>query len=226
MSSVSPTKAQVLQLFQRHEKQLVTALSSTDLLKLSNNLLKNVVISKEMRDTFASLDHDRLEPELIARYILRHVLQRIECGSVMYNNLVRALYGAGGCVRQVVWIISEELARDSNTADPNVTMTLHSDDVPNLITCLIQCSHKWEELGIAVGLPTHVRIECGNAASNKVKLYNVLSNWLTAALPQAKKPTLTSLKMALASVLVEEGRLASNLEENYRSCKVSTRLSA
>ena len=46
MSSVSPTKAQVLQLFQRHEKQLVMALSSTDLLmKLSNNLLKYVVIS-------------------------------------------------------------------------------------------------------------------------------------------------------------------------------------
>ena len=49
MSSVSPTKAQLLQLFQRHEKELVTALSSTDLLKLSNDLLKNVVISKEMR---------------------------------------------------------------------------------------------------------------------------------------------------------------------------------
>ena len=216
MSSVSPTKAQVFQLFQRHEKQLVTAMSSTDLLKLSNNLLKNVVISKEMRDTFASLDHDGLDSELRARYLLRHVLQRIECGSVMYNNLVRALYGAGGCVRQVVWIISEELARDSNTADPNVTMTLHSDDVPILITCLIQCSHKWEELGIAVGLPTHARIECGNAPSNKIKLCNVLSNWLTAAYPHAKKPTLTSLKMALASDLVEEGRLASNLEEIYR----------
>ena len=206
----------MLQLFQRYENQLVTALSSTDLLKLSNDLLKNVVISKEMRDIFASLDHDRLEPELRARYLLCHVLQRIECGSVMYNNLVRALYGAGGCVRQVVWIISEELSRDSNTADPNVTMTLHSDDVSILITCLIQCSHKWEELGIAVGLPTHARIECGNAASNKIKLYNVLSNWLIAAHPQANKPTLTSLKMALASDLVEEGRLASNLEENYR----------
>ena len=95
-------------------------------------------------------------------------------------------------------------------------MTLHSDDVPILITCLIQCSHKWEELGIAVGLPTHARIECGNAASNKMKLYNVLSNWLTAAHPQTKTPTLTSLKMALANVLVEEGCLASNLEENYR----------
>ena len=169
-----------------------------------------------MRDTFASLDHDRLEPELRARYLLRHVLQRIECGSVMYNNLVRALYGAGGYVRQVIWIISEELARDSNTADPNVTMTLHSEDVPILITCLIQCSHKWEELGIAVGLPTHARRECGNAASNKIKLYNVFNIWLTAAHPQAKKPTLTSLKMALASDLVEEGRLASNLEKNYR----------
>ena len=216
MSSVSPTKAQVLQLFQRHEKQLVTALSSTELLKLSNNLLKNVVITKEMRDIFASLDHDRLEPELRARYLLRHVLQRIECGCVMYNNLVRAFCGAGGCVRKVVWIISEELTRDSNTVYPNITMTLHSDDVPILITCLIQCSHKWEELGIAVGLPTHARIECGNAASNIIKLNNVLINWLTAAHPQAKKPTLTSLKMALASDLVEEGRLASNLEENYR----------
>ena len=88
----------------------MTALSSTDLLKLSNDLLKNVVISKEKRDTFASLDHKRLEPELRARYLLCHVLQRIECGSVMYNNLVRALCGAGGCVKQVVWIISEELA--------------------------------------------------------------------------------------------------------------------
>ena len=220
MSSVSPTKAQVLQLFQRHEKQLVTALSSTDLLKLSNNLLKNVVISKEMRDIFASLDHDRLEPELRARYLLCHVLQRIECGSVMYNNLVRALSSTGGHVKQLVQILNRELA---GSLDPAISASgggctrFEEHDIPALLECIIDISPKWKKLGIALRLPRHILAKCMNSTSDDDdRLDRVLAHWVTGSYNKAKEATLENLKKALSSVLVEEGRIAYDLEDKYR----------
>ena len=214
MSSVSPTKALVLQLFQCHEKQLVTALSSTDLLKLSNNLLKNVVISKEMRDIFASLDHDRLEPELRARYLPRHVLQRIECGSVMYDNLVRALSSNGGRVKQLVQILNRELA---GLLDPAISASgggsirLEEHDIPALMECIIEISHKWNQLGIALCLPRQILEECKNGSDNVTKLY-----WVTGSYQYTKEATLQNLKKALASGLVGEGCIARDLEDKYR----------
>ena len=219
MSSVSPTKAQVLQLFQRHEKQLVTALSSTDLLKLSNDLLKNVVISEEMRDIFASLDHDRLEPELIARYLLCHVLQKIECGSVMYNNLERALSSTGGRVKQLVQILNRELA---GLLDPAISASgggsirLEEHDIPALMECIIDISHKWNQLGIALRLPRHILEECKNGSDNVIQLHSLLTYWVTGSYQYTKEATLKNLKSALESVFVGEGRIARDLEDKYK----------
>ena len=220
MSSVSPTKAQVLQLFQRHEKQLVTALSSTDLLKLSNDLLKNKIISKEMRDIFASLDHDRLEPELRARYLLRHVLQRIECGSVMYNNLVSALSSTGGCVKQLVRVLNRELG---GSLDPAISASgggsirLEEHDIPALLECIIDISPKWNKLGIALRLPRRILAKCMNGTSDDDdRLDRVLTHWVTGSYEKVKEATLMNLKSALESVLVGEGRIARDLEDNYK----------
>ena len=224
MSSVSPTKAQVLQLFQCHEKQLVIALSSTDLLKLSNDLLKNVVISKEMRDTFASLDHDRLESELRARYLLRHVLQRIECGSAMYDNLVRALSSTGGRVKQTVQILNRELTGSLDPASGGGSTHLEEHDIPALLECIINISPKWKKLGIALRLPRHILAKCVNGTSDDDdRLDQVLTYWVTGSYEKACGATLMNLKKALASAIVEEGRIAHDLEDIYiESVKSST----
>ena len=198
----------------------MTALSSTDLLKLSNNLLKNVVIRKEMRDIFASLDHDRLEPELRARYLLRHVLQRIECGSVMYDNLERALSSIGGHVKQIVQILNRELA---GLLDPVISASgggstrLEEHDIPALLECIIDMSLKWNKLGIALHLPRRILAKCMNGTSDDDdRLDRVLTHWVTGSYEKAKEATLENLKNALASGLVGEGRIARDLEDNYR----------
>ena len=178
MSSVSPTKAQVLQLFQRHEKQLVTALSRTDLLKLSNELLKKKVISKDLNKKFASLDHDRLESSLRARYLFHHMIQ---FGDTDYRNLIEALSSTGGRVKQLVQILKRELAR---LLDPAISASgggntcLEEHDIPALLECIIESSHKWNQLGIALCLPRHVLEECRNGSDNAMRLDRVLTHWV------------------------------------------------
>ena len=50
-----------LQLLKYHEQELVNALSEVDLLDFSRKMQENVVITGEQAETFASLDHDRLD---------------------------------------------------------------------------------------------------------------------------------------------------------------------
>ena len=39
-------------------------------------------------------------------------------------------------------------------------------DIPKLLETLVACSHKWEELGIALGLPSYVREQCRHDSFN------------------------------------------------------------
>ena len=169
-----------------------------------------------MRVTFASLDHDRLEPELRARYLLRHVLQRIECGSVMYNNLERALSSAGGRIKQIVHILNKELA---GLLDPAISASgggsicLEEYEIPALLECIIECSH---QLGIALCLPRHILEECRDGSDNAMRLDQVLAHWATGSYEKAREATLKNLKKALASGFVGERRIARNLEDKYK----------
>ena len=222
MSSVSPTKAQVLQLFQCHEKQLVTALSRTDLLKLSNDLLRKKVISKDLNKKFASLDHDRLESSLRARYLFHHMIQ---CGDTDYRNLIEALSSTGGHVKQLVQILKREIAR---LLDPAITASgggntcLEEHNIPALLECIIESSHKWNQLGIALRLPRHVLEECRDGSDNAMRLDRVLTHWVTGSYKKAREATLMNLKEALASRLVGEGRIAQDLVDKYKETTKSS----
>ena len=205
MSSVGPTKAQVLQ---RHEKELVTALSSTDLLKLSNDLLRKKVISKDLNKMFASLDHVRLESSLRARYLFHHMIQ---CSGTDYRNLIEALSSTGGRVKRIVRNLIKELAasRGSSTC-------LKKKDIPVLLKIVRASSLRWEELGTALCLPEDILARCRNGSSAVMKLKRVLTHWVTGSYQNTKEATLENLKKALASVLVEDGRIAYDLEDKYR----------
>ena len=61
------------EVLQHHEEELVEVLADIDLVKLSHNLLRCRVITKEMMKTITSLDHDRLVSQTRARYLLHLV---------------------------------------------------------------------------------------------------------------------------------------------------------
>ena len=215
--STSASHLELFQLFKHHEEELVEALSNIDLLSLSHNLLEIVVITKETEANFASLDHDKINSRTRARYLLHHTFERIKNGNASYSNLMRALTGADLRTRHVVQSIDDKLARQSLTAGPNIgsgvacSFQLEDHDLPVLMESLVKCAHQWEVIGIALGLPTEVLEECRNGSCNKVKLYRVLTKWIT----HAKSTTLESLITVLSSYLVGERKVALDLEKRY-----------
>ena len=138
----------------------------------------------------------------------------------MYNNLERALSSAGGCVKQLVQILNRELTGLLDPAIPangGSSTCLEEHDIPTLMECLIESSHKWNQLGIALRLPRHILEECKNGSDNVTKLYSILTHWVTGSYEKAREATLENLKSALESVMVGEGCIARDLEEKPSS---------
>ena len=75
----------------------------------------------------------------------------------------------------------------------------------------MKVSDKWEELGIAVGLPRHVISQCKHYR-HIVALKNILHEWVTGNYEGTIPATLKTLKQKLASQTVGEGRVAHKLK--------------
>ena len=212
---------ELFQLFKHHEEGLVAVLSNAELLSLSHSLLENVVITKETNENFTSLDHDKINSRTKARYLLHHMLGRLKCGNASYSNLMRTLKGADERIRQLVQTIDEELTRqscieESGISSMEISVQLEDRDLPFLIEFLVKCAHQWQEIGIALGLPIDVLEECRNGSStNKIKLYGILTKWITGAYLHSKSTSLESLKTALASDLVGQRKIAFDLQKKY-----------
>ncbi len=85
---------------------------------------------------------------------------------------------------------------------------LEDTDVPHLVMCLESMRHKWEELGIALGLPPNVREQC-KSSRNILSLENILFEWVQG---QGFQPvSLGQLVKALAGNIVGHRRLAADL---------------
>ncbi len=89
---------------------------------------------------------------------------------------------------------------------------LKDTDVPHLVKCLTSMSHKWEELGIALGLPPNIREQC-RSNRNILSLEKILSEWVAG---QGLQPvSLGQLVKALAGDIVGSGRLAGDLISEF-----------
>ena len=83
-------------------------------------------------------------------------------------------------------------------------------DIPFLMEVLVEASHKWEVLGIAIGLPRHVISQCKHDR-HIVALNNILHEWVSGNY-KGTPATLKNLKQKLASQIVGEGRVAHKLK--------------
>ncbi len=78
--------AQLVSLLNDNE-ELVSALSSHDnMVELFQKMLRKNIINSDKKTLFYSLDHSRLDPELLVRYLLRLVSERIRENKTVWGN--------------------------------------------------------------------------------------------------------------------------------------------
>ena len=88
---------------------------------------------------------------------------------------------------------------------------LSESDILCLMEVLVEASHKWEELGIAIRLPRHVISQCKHDRYT-VALYNILHEWVTGNYKGTIPATFKNLKQKLAGQIVGESRVAHKLK--------------
>ena len=204
---------------------LVSSLVREDFSKLLKDLFKNRVITKETHSKVSALDQHNLEADIKVRYLFKLVCDIIRADERVYNRLVRVLTKLGGHMKDICETLKKDIAiaEGGKTTRAAVGEALLTEDhIPMLVELLVPGSHRWEELGIALGLPEHVRRECGNASSNKLKLTRILQEWMTG---KYKSATLASLKNALASETVGLYNVSENLTSLDQSSEASGMLS-
>ena len=203
----------------------MSSLVREDFSKLLNELFKNRVITKETLSKLSVLDQHYVEADTKVRYLFKLVCDFIRADKKVYNRLVRVLTKLGGHMKDICEALKKDVGivkgdKITGTAASEVPLT--EDNMPRLVELLVPGSHRWEELGIALGLPEHVRRECGNASSNKLKLTHILEEWMTG---KYKSATLASLKEALASETVGLYNISENLTSLDQSSEASGMLS-
>ena len=210
----------------RCEGNLVAALKKEDVMSLCQNLYGRVVISKKVKDKFASLDHDNLKMELMVRYLLQHVYDAVKDNKLMFFSFLEVLgefdKGVAGELRRELSkyeVVGESQAsRSDMSVGVKISQTsigdnwLCEEDIPILTELLSNGSHKSEELGLSLGLHKNQIIQCQKGCSNMIALSNVLLEWIRCS----KEPcTVNRLKKALASNIVALNNMTSQLDQYF-----------
>ena len=110
-----------------------------------------------MKDIFTTLD-DSVRHELRLRYLLQQISDGVERDFKVFQCFLQILTKHGGRMKEVAkhlgeeWRVSEgggaECLVDSSQREGD---DLLEEDVEHLMEILAEETHKWEELGIALG---------------------------------------------------------------------------
>ena len=198
--------------------------------RLSIKLRKFQIISKEVKDIFASLDHDRLDPTLRARYLLHHVFEKLEREDYNYSTFIKVLSDLGLhaiserlSLERVQWTSTSGVSGEQGVnGDGSIQCSdtpLGEEHIPKLMMGLAGVVYKWEEIGIAVGLPMAVLKECESRGTNVGRLHLVMCEWITGKHEHAQKPSLNILNGSLSSSLVAVPALCLTLDDNWHTAQ-------
>ena len=204
-TNMAATKSRKLDMLLAREEQLIDLLVQADVHKLSEDLFKNRVISREAKEKFATLDHAHLDIDLKVRYLLRQVYDKVRVDDRAFDRLVRILNKLGEDIKGLCLAMKKEMdkGKEDKASSGNVgDACLTEKDVPGLVDKIVSGSHKWEEIGVALGLPKYVRAECGKGGSDVIKLTNILTAWVCGSYKTAKAATLQTLKEVLGGGIV------------------------
>ena len=217
------------ELLQNEETRLLRDLASANLLELSLKLRKRVVISREVQESFASLDHDRLDTDVRIRYLLQHVYSTVKDNVYYFNCFLDVLEEVGlndlcEFLREVYekWKFLGEVETSEclNESGKRTSKSLEERELDVkkcriLAELLASGSQKWEEIGTSLGLPQYELKACSHKDTYPMKLCSVLCKWSEIKSESVSPCTLKSLCVALKSELVSLPMLAEGLVEKF-----------
>ena len=231
-----------------YKRDLFISLENVNLKELMRHLVKDHVVSQKVSKYFNNLDYDRMAHEVVAGFLVNELLRSIQSRKMIQNSLnklekevsgtehlcavLRSCFSeitnvCGSSVDSPNEITSSYTGIGQKRSFPDIsTVILSFEDIPYLTEVLCKCSHKWEELGIALQLPEHELAEC-RELSNTVSLNRVLNKRLNFSHQAAGVRgafTLQTLKNALGSNLVGMKSLAESLEESFKEHKKQAEL--
>ena len=214
----------VQKLMHQHKEDIISALRSLDLFKLSDKIVEHKIFSGTIERRLSSLDYNRLASRLFFRYVLQLIVESLDYENDTWGKFLDLLQCFGNEPGKIGPRLMEVAALLSGApcSTPNciqvVNMSLHKQHIKTVMEVLTQYSNKWEELCIALGLPCYVKDECDIRGRSLVtKLYHMLNEWVVGQHTHAHPATLGNLKIALSSSTVGCGRAAEELDRAFQS---------
>ena len=216
----------LLKILQDYKEDLISALEGVDE-KFVKVLVKHQVLSDSEYQDFCTLDHDRLNSRLQARYLLWLVCGHLLCDQHQEERKNDVFITFTHVLAQfdlsanLSLILQNELAKCGLSLQGHqdvcdIGVTLQDSHIPLLTEVLADCTHKWEEIGIALHLSKSIIEDSRLGTSNSIRLHNILDSWYQ----KVKHAQLKIIKKALQSDLVGMNALADKVNEKFRE-KVS-----
>ncbi len=180
------------------EKILSRELCDTKIwIRLAQKLSERLVISKDVCKIITSLSGG-VNSQVIARYILRQVGEKVESEDQAYSTFIEVLSELN-----LHSLCAEITLLRSFTGSSQTCDILSAKDIPALMKKLAPVAYKWNEIGIALILPRHVMKDAGSQGNNILKLNEVIYEWVMGNHEHALQPTLSNLNECLTGPLVE-----------------------
>ena len=214
-----PQPDQLVKMLQESQ-EVITALERHDILELFKKMFRMCLVPASQKHLFNSLDLDRLDSELKVRYLLRLVCVKIREDGSVWNKFLKLLTKMGD--QELSENLSKKYAHksghqlESKQGDEAIVFGLL--DVKLLLGLLVEVSHKWERVGLALGLPKY-KIEACRGNDNVISLSNILTCWICADDNIPAKTSLSRLKKALSGDIVGESRVALNLDKEVHKAR-------
>ena len=204
----------------QESQEVIIALERHDIRDLFKRMFQMCLVPASQKHLFNSLDLDRLDSELKVRYLLRLVCAKIREDGSVCDKFLKLLTKIGhqelsdNLSKQYTHKSSHPL--ESKQGDEAIVFGLQ--DVKLMLGLLVEVSHKWERVGLALGLPKY-KIEACRGNDNVISLSNILTCWICADDNIPAKTSLSRLKKALSGDIVGESRVALNLDKEVHKAR-------
>ena len=182
-----------------------------DVFDVLSKLVSAGVVSADLRDKINRLDLEHLRQDVIERYLLQKVCERVKEDEQAYFGLLNIPGYSGSLTKGE----DPEECDDVRNSNAEIRLKekarLKEEDIPHLVEFLACVNYKWENIGIALGFPKHVLAEY-DQGNNTTKLRDLLTTWIIEGHENSKEATLDNLRAALASQTVGSPTLAGSLK--------------
>ena len=201
-------------ILQDYKEALIFVLKEADE-KFVEVMAKHGLVRSSDYQDFCTLDHDRVDSGLKARYLVGLIYECLKYGKnrSLFDGFLYVLSQFRFSANLSLFF-QNELSISGVT---DVKEYLQDNQIPLLTGALAGCTYKWEEIGIVLGLPKQTIEECRNGSSNAAKLHNILTCW------QQNDPrvSLATLKSALINPIVGMTSLAHDLNVKLKTEMIS-----